>query len=351
MAQLQLIKAGDGYKPNWNDPRNQKRLASVLEWCADQLHFDDGFYCNSATITKVFGPSGNSFAKYLRDKLLVQYGKYVPGTHPYTYKIDLGGYESLIPHLNRGQTPMQFTADHYREKYAAQLSGSEPIEYIEKADRLWHPLINLKRDIKAAVFKGYLDFDYDISAAAPTILFQLMSQLLPDEDMKLAYPAIYHYTQHKQEVRDAVAADTGIEPLLVKKLITGVFNGIHLSPHYTCNAYAWLNYDTDLLNTFKEQEHIKGLIADVKKLWPRLTIFYNLRRAFYNEVKPVDKKKKYSIYFREERRIMDCVRRYLDAQRVYYLLEHDGFRANREIDLLELVQYIKEQTGYEIHFD
>jgi hypothetical protein len=62
-------------------------------------------------------------------------------------------------------------------------------------------------------------------------------------------------------------------------------------------------------------------------------------------------KRKAGIYRDLERSVGDVWRRYLKRNQMRYFHEHDGFTCEREVDLNQLSNEIRDITGYEVKFD
>jgi hypothetical protein len=57
------------------------------------------------------------------------------------------------------------------------------------------------------------------------------------------------------------------------------------------------------------------------------------------------------MYFDLERRVLNCVRRYLDETNNKYFLEHDGWSTTNEIDVIKLYDYILDHTGFNLKIE
>jgi hypothetical protein len=56
-------------------------------------------------------------------------------------------------------------------------------------------------------------------------------------------------------------------------------------------------------------------------------------------------------YFDLERTVLNQVRSYLDKTNNHYFLEHDGWSCEREIDVIELTEFVRTTTGYQLKFE
>jgi hypothetical protein len=59
-------------------------------------------------------------------------------------------------------------------------------------------------------------------------------------------------------------------------------------------------------------------------------------------------KHKWGRYFDLERKVLNAVRTYLSNEGFKFFLEHDGWRTDKEVNILELQMYVEYQTGFKI---
>ena len=75
------------------------------------------------------------------------------------------------------------------------------------------------------------------------------------------------------------------------------------------------------------------------------------RKSDTNRLIPITSKQKWNVYFELERLVINSVRTYLDERSVRYFLMHDGWACDREIDQIDLRDYVRNHTGYKIKFE
>ena len=327
MPKLELT----AYQPNLSDPRVQKRISSVVAWCDLHLSTASPEAVHHNELIKTFGPSGNQLSKWLRANLLIQTGVYAPGTKSFSYLLNERGMNKLRATASKHMvnTSAASAADLYPELQTLEF------KYSLKSDRYWHRLQNIKRDKKAAFWKDYLPFNYDIEAAAPSILLQLAQQYgLHD----LLCDHIKAYLESRDEYRQHVADLTGCSLNDAKRIINALFNGARLARNEHCSAYQLLgcNYQamTKLQNDFK----LRRLRTQIKSMWQWIGRHYEVSNP----------RAKWGVYFAFERKILDVIKGELEHAGIAHFTEHDGFRAEQEVDVTAIQRVVREKTKLDI---
>ena len=327
MPKLELT----AYKPNLTDPRVQKRLVNVLAWCDLHLSPTSPEPIHHDTLNKIFGPSGRDISIWLRANLLIQHGVYIPGKKSFSYLLNEEGASKLravcTQHMVITSAPDPVEA--YPE--LATLTFT----YELKSDRYWHPLQNIKRDKKDDFWRPHLPFNYDIDAAAPTILLQMAKKLGLH---KLLGAGIDDYLANKAAFRQHVVDLTGCSLNDAKRLINSLFNGAKLARNDYCSAFRVLDCNLTAMGRLMADQKIRSLRASIKQMW----------RAIGQKFEVGGSKAKWGVYFAAERRVLEVIRGELDSAGIRYFTEHDGFRTAEKVELAKLQEAIKEKTGFEI---
>lgn len=329
------------YEPDWSNTRTIKpvlrRITSVLEFCRFTLNELSATTIHHDKLQEVFGARSSKLSQYLREQLLVRSGSYAVGSVSFGYKLNRAGYKRLKAICD----PLVKSADVQVENPLIQAHAAElqelQFEYKESSDRYWHPLQNVRRDAKDEFWAPYLPFDYDIEACAPTVLYQLSRKY---ELPALVTEAVQDYLKNKQQFREYVAALTGLDYSDAKRLVNSMFNGARLTPHWSCAAYRLLGYDAERLNALKNDDSVRKLRAGIRRIWIRIALKLNLNLG--------TGRAKWTVYFKIERSIIDVIRDELRLKNVRVFTEHDGFRTNVQIDKNELIEAIKQRTGFEL---
>jgi len=233
---------------------------------------------------------------------------------------------------------------------------SGKIEYNDKSHRLWHDLQMYRKPLKELLFThvNYLH-QYDISAAMPTLVYQLAR-----ENGCVDLTHIEYYLNNKTEVRNQLAQELKISPKIVKIIINGLFNGAKISKYSNSSIFLAVNRNYWVIDQLKKNHFIMGLRIDISKIWKQLGmtdmiepeyVTYTRNDKEVTRKKAINSRKKSYVYFELERMIMDHVRVYLNKSNINHFNEHDGWASQFEINTTELSAYIKEQTGYDVKFD
>ena len=294
---------------------------------------------SSKQLTAIFGQQQNRLSAYLRRRLLLQGDIFIVGKQCYDYKLVPGAIAALLAELGEGppeQTLIPPLITHLQHKHSAELLSFD-FNYNDKSYRLWHPLQMLKKDQKALFWAPYLPHDYDIQAAAPNILSQLAARIgLPD----LIQQQVIDLRKNPEQWRTRVMDLTGCDRKTAKRILNSLFNGARLARSSFCGAYVALDYDYVAMTRLMTDPEIVQLRSAIKRIWAILATALKTDR--------IDRKDRWQLYFSQERKVLDTVRRYLADRNNPVFCEHDGFRTRDPIDVLDLQRFIAAQTGYSL---
>ena len=349
------------YTPNFRDPRIVKRSLNVISWCEIYLSETTPKQVPIKTIIKQFGNNGNDLGLWLRANLLIQVGNYSIGGECYKYLFKKSGADKIKLLINTNFSPdkerqksrrtiknevhtkISTSSNNFEilyQKYASSIATGN-FEYIEKEDRLYHELQNLPRKQKEEFWKGYLGYDYDIDASAPTLLAQYaekcgLSPLLND--------TLREYLADKTKLRAYLSKLLDIDMDISKKIINALFNGAKLSTNtqYPCSIFKLLEYEITKMELLRKDKEIAHLRRNIKYIWNKIKIVELGRNKHWN------KSQKWNIYFKLERSVMDIIYSYLQKKGIIYFKEHDGYRTNKEINLSEIENEVFIKSGYKI---
>jgi hypothetical protein len=343
------------YKPNFADPRVKARVRAVLDFCKPMLFQKKARKISSKDLTKTFGNQRNDLSARLRYKLLQQEGTYAPGKHSFSYSLKRDGYEELAAAIDY---TVPSDADTARELYGSIASGAEVPKYSKPPSgwRRYSGFQNLPKAMRAVVFKGW--FDYDIEAAAPTLVYQLACrihrQLYPAKT-GTPYPSVLQLIEQKAEVRQHVAELTGLEFSAVKTLLAALFFQAPLAAHHMRATYRIVGFDADVIDRLKADPFVTAFKRDVSAMWAAVLTddTVNKGRSLLRQGKVVPNaasksKQRMAVYARLERQAMDVMESVLAADGKVPLLMHDGFMVRTRVDANRLVSAVLEQTGFRI---
>jgi hypothetical protein len=343
------------YKPNFADPRVTARVRLVLEFCKPMLVQKRARRISSAVLTKTFGNQKNDLAARLRYKLLQQEGNYAPGQHSFLYTLKRDGYAELAAAIGH---ELPGDADIARELYGAIADGVEVPEYSEPNAglRRYSGFQNLPKVMRAVLFNGWLD--YDIEAAAPTLVYQLACRVhhkLYPSKAGTPYPSVAQLIEQKGEVRQHVAEITGLEFSAVKTLLAALFFQAPLVAHHKRATYRIVGFDAEVIDRLKADPFVSAFKRDVSAMWAGVLTddTVNNGLALFRDGKLVPKaesksKQRMAVYARLERQVMDVMESVLAADGMVPLLMHDGFMVRCRADANRLVEAVREKAGFVI---
>ena len=207
--------------------------------------------------------------------------------------------------------------------------------YAERSSRLTHPLQSLPRKVKQTFWEQHgLPYDYDISSCAPTVLLQLARR---EQAPAILFSAVADYLADKHPLQARVMELLEVDEVSAKRFINGLFNGATLARTSYCSAYR--EFGEAKVKALQQDRQVFLLRRAVSRMWTYIQKREGSLRGC---------KKKAAVYRREERKIIEVVRAWLDERGIKHFLEHDGWRTSEKIDVAALEQVIKQHTNYEV---
>lgn len=242
----------------------------------------------------------------------------------------------------------------------------------EIGPREYHPIQNMRKAVRAKFLAEHgLPYDYDIEAAAPSLLYERalrceMKQELPmikalvNDPVSVRYTiwsnlnkAINELNKHYKEMDcdSTVKAFTLTE---VKRIINAFFCGARVC--YKTGSYQ--NYAlSDMLGNnqmkliiLSGDEYCKELKKEITKLWSAIKPHETHRKSIEGRSLPLSSKQKWGIYFRLENEVMTAVKGALDRMDIKYLTMHDGMQTDKMVDTQWLSAEVFTETGYRVKF-
>ena len=353
------------YTPNFNDPRIQRRCNNALGMAVATLRTDKARPLGVKFIRKYFGQCQKDISKWLKKHLLITHCDLYDYDRHYCkqYRLNEDGARYVADQLgidldiNNTASTNQIVVEWAKTNFADQFSSA--FEYEDRSHRLWNPLQNIPSQQRHALFAEHgFTHVYDIKTAAPTLLYQLY---LNYNGSKLE--TIEDYIQHKDEVRDTLAAAIDVDPKTAKQIITALFAGACISTNTRHALYRMLDYNDRVIKLLKANVWVQELIAAIRSMWmviksrEKVILAYNtdgspkLTKTGKHKIETFTSRRKWSIYFREERRVNDLIQAYTSLEGIRIFLEHDGFSSNRPVDIQDLSAFIYAEIGYKVDFD
>ena len=358
------------YTPRWSDPRIQQRIRRAIGFAAGVMSPESSQAWSTRYIDQWFGQQQNPLSRYLRQQLLIETNsRWNKDTGECKqYRLNSSGVRFLSDAIgvvaddNTQLYPIVLQVA--QSQYQTELT-SGTFEYNDQSSRLWHPLQSFRREIKQSVLEqnGYL-YHYDIQACAMTLIHQ-HSQRVPEVivdgvwqsgPMDLYLFALRDYLRDRNTVRQQIATDTDIDPVIVKRMINALLAGARLSAHPETEIYQMLNGDLARIQFLQQHQYLTDLRADIKTCWDyiRPTIpprFSNNTKSGRPRRLPMSSRQKWMLYFDLERQVLNEIRTYLSERGHRYFLEHDGWSCDHLVDQQELAQFIHERTGFDVEFE
>jgi len=243
-----------------------------------------------------------------------------------------------------------------------QLETGE-IEYKEKSQRLWCDFQKIKKTIRNPLLKskGY-HWDYDIEAAAPTLLYQYsqrhyQQQWLRDNQTKklrrppkLTLTYIEQYINDRSNLRTKIANDCLVTESDVKTTINALFQGGCLTTYRDSKLFQELGCDHRKVKALSEDLFLLGLRRDIKKMWiplrDEIPVRYRTDKDGKSRRVAMSGRDKSGIYRDIERELAELIRGYLKRTHNRHLWIHDGWCCTNRIYSDELITEVHRKTGY-----
>ena len=342
------------YIPNFNDARTQKRLINAIAFSKKYLREDRAQALGTRWIHHKdnFGNQQHPLSRYLREKLLIcvdeRYNKDLKITKK--YRLNALGLKFLEGKVDITNTQTTYSVTHLADKFQKELDSG--IEYRDSSSRLWHWLQSQKRSEKQQVLAvSGLAHNYDIICSCPNLLLQYSQQLGNDE--YLFY--INEYIKNRTMIRQEIAEQAEVDKQVIKRLINGLFQGGQISAYTRTASFQELNGDLARIKYLQQHEFIRGLKEDIRVMWSYIKPMTQKRtKEDKNGVirtLPISGKQKTALYRDLERNVLDQVMTYLTETNNRYFLEHDGWATENPIDRIQLTNYIKNKTGFDLEFN
>jgi hypothetical protein len=342
------------YQPNFSDPRIKKRSLQALSFATAMLSATSSQWVSKALIDKPehFGQSQNALSKYLRSKLLIctdpTYSKLTGKCKE--YKLNQSGVEELSVLLGVDPKTVADGGSLFI-KFQHQLESGE-FEYNDKSSRLHHPLQHVKRSAKKQGLArfGY-NYNYDIKCCAATLIHQHAQCLGMDSYLF----ALKELINDRSAIRERIANEIEVDTKTAKILLTALLQGSYISHSPKTNLYKAVNGDHSKIEWLKQDPWLTQLRADIKECWNHIIPYMSYKtmrdKRGVTRRLPINGKQKTALYRDLERSVLDSVRTYLNHRDNKHLLEHDGWSCQQEIDVGDLISYVRTHTGFEIEIE
>ena len=356
------------YRPNFTDPRVISRTIKAIGFVCGVMSETKSHPWSSRYIDKYLGNYRNPLSKWLRSQLLIctdEFYRYDSTENKCKeYRLNTEGLKSLREMMKTNNIQLYpSVVEVAKSDYLSELTTGN-FTYSDKSNRLWHPLQRYRRQYKTRILEehGYLHH-YDIECCAPTLIYQY-SQMIPERivdskwvqgPMDLYLFALRNYLTDRITIRQELAEQLELPIDAVKEIINALFAGAVISNNKDSDIYHILNGDRARIEYLKQNEFITELRRDIKTIWEYIRPVMQKRTKQTSKgterLLPITSKQKWSVYFEQERIVLNSIRNYLDQNKCKYFLEHDGWSCDRDIDRNELSLFVKGETGFMIKIE
>lgn len=320
------------YTPNIGDKRVNARIKKAYSY-AVQTFSNHETMCSMEALSKRFGQQQTDLAKWLKQKLIICTDHHYSETAGISMKYILNqkGADEIATILGIKKTDIPaIVVAEYKDEF---LSGV--FNYKEQSNRYWHPIQNMRKNLKREVFKrnGYRH-EYDIQAAAPTLLYQFA---LKHDCPPL--PNIHEYIVDRESLRNKLSNELKCTPEQAKTIVNALFNKARIGVTDWSSLFIELGRDKILMHRIKNNEYINTLRDEINIMWKHLPVT-DLRKG----------KERYAIYFALEKQVLDEIKKFLKKTRNKHFTEHDGWVCENEVETYRLHMHIKNKTGFSVNF-
>jgi len=341
------------YRPNFNDPRVQARVIKSIDFVKRYLSSDRSQWLSTRWIDCHLGSQRNQLSRYLREILLICVDKSYSKKDGICkrYQLNQTGLDFLETKVDTNSTQTHYSVVEVADKFQDELENNQII-YNDTSDRLYHWLQNQKRAVKQEVFERVgLNWTYDIVCSAPTLFHQKSQQL----GMDLYLPYLRDYLVNRKSIRNQLAEESELDEKTIKRIINGLFQGAHISKYRKSHCYQELDGDLARIEFLRQHRFIQGLKEDIRVMWTYLRPLVPKRTIAQKNgsIKslPISGKQKTALYRKLERQVLEVIKRYLSERNIKFYTEHDGWSSDKEIDVNELSDYVRDHTGFVLEFE
>lgn len=342
------------YTPNLTDrykARTLRRIKMALGFSMARLnHVGREVY--SRDITEAFGNCTKPLSMWLRQNLLFcvddSFAFNTANSHCKMYALNHRDAKLVRQVLEQAEgrkySDPELVAEWAKIGHEAELSNLQ-FGYYEREHcaRLWHPLQNMRKAIKPVFWRSVgLPHNYDIQAAAPTLIYQ--------EAMRLGTkPAVVLecFLNEPTDFREYLGEVAGINSKTAKEVLNALFCGANLGANHKFDLFHVLAKDERKVELLKADPLLAALREDIARCWN--TIKAAMPEAFaLDSTEARESQLKWRLYFSLERQVLDAICAELERLEVKHFKEHDGFRSEKDIDLCSLEAHVLSSTGFSV---
>jgi hypothetical protein len=329
------------YQPNFNDPRVVRQSRKAIEFVETYV-FKTPVPVSKTQWVKHVGQLQLPLNKYLKEQLLICEDPYFNWTTHVCKKYVRNESALATLRSNIGLSQVKLTAE-----LEQQLDTGDFV-MTEKSDRFHNPLQYIPQKIRDSLLNNHgFRHKYDIECAAPTLLYQYAKKLATQNGKWLELSYIESYLNDRTSVRNELSIKHNISTSIVKQLLTGLFQGAHLSLNHNTRIFHLLNGNYALIRSLKNDPYMIELVKEIKSMWKVITP--NMKQQLNK--KRIIGRDKAAKYRELEKEVMSIIKRELKRTKNKFLEIHDGWCCKEVCDITYLRDCVRSSTGYVIKLD
>lgn len=337
------------YQPQFQSGRFRNRCQQVFAFLDRYVIGQGSVAIASTQLYRHFGNTSQPQARWLREHLLTVVNSYYNSATGCTQRYQANDAAIAVLKQQLGiDTAPAIAVDPV---LAAQLVSGE-IEYHDTRSRSFSSLQYIPRERRSHLLNehGY-SYQYDIVAAAPSLLVQLAQRQQPD----LALAHLSNYVANRSAVRAAIAQECLITTDQVKLVINSVLQGAAVTTYYPSKLFQELNRSYAAIAALKTCQEFQLIKQDIRHMWrvlrDQLPVKTTITASGRERRARASARDKSQLYRELENQVGQVIRRYLKRSGARVLWLHDGWICDQMADPGEIEQQVRRQTGYCIKLD
>jgi hypothetical protein len=343
------MKKHTEYQPQWQSAKFRRRCQLVFAFLDRYVISQGSVAIASTQLYRHFGNTSQPQGRWLFERLLTVTNSYYNSATGCTrrYQANTAAVTALKQQLGIDT----LAAIPVPPDLAAQLASGQ-IEYRDTSSRSFSSLQYIPRERRSHLLNqnGY-SYQYDIQAAAPSLLMQLAQRQQPD--LELAH--LSGYVANRSAIRASIAQECQITADQVKLVINSVLQGAAVTCYYQSKLFQELNRSYAAIAALKTCQQFQLIKQDIRQMWrvlrdqlpprTRITSSGQTRRV------RASARDKSQLYRELENQVGQVIRRYLKRSGARVLWLHDGWICDQIADPGEIEQQVRRQTEYCIQLD
>ncbi len=336
------------YQPRFTDPRIQARVRRTLNFVELYLRPNRVNWVASSELYRIFGNTSREPGRYLKQAMLTvadpYYNQHTRACIRYRLNTEgvlkikqLAGLAEFVPDV---------------ELVVLDQLATGEFEYETKSNRLFNPIQFYNREVRGRLLNNHgYRYNYDIEAAAPTLLLQQAQRRNPD----FVAAALQQYIANRSLARQQIARACEITEDQVKFVINAVLQGAPVSCFRDSRIFNELNCNYDAVRRLQNNTALKEMQKDIRLMWQILKQDFPVRmttdRLGRTRSAKLSGRDKSGYYRQLESEVGRVIRRHLKRNSVRCLWLHDGWCCDRVVDTPALITEVRQQTGFVIQLD